>query len=75
MADPDGGLYLWLNVAHVTDDSEAWCHELVEEIGVAFAPGVDFDPIDGHHWVRLTLCAPEEETREACRRLAEYVRR
>ncbi|MFC6147704.1 pyridoxal phosphate-dependent aminotransferase [Corynebacterium nasicanis] len=75
MADPDGGLYLWLNVAHVTDDSEAWCHELIEEIGVAFAPGVDFDPIDGHHWVRLTLCAPEEETREACRRLAEYVRR
>ncbi len=75
MAEPDGGLYLWLDVSHVTDDSEAWCHELVEEIGVAFAPGVDFDPINGHKWVRLTLCAPEEETREAIRRLGEYVRR
>jgi aspartate/methionine/tyrosine aminotransferase len=72
-AEPDGGLYLWLDVSHVTDDSEAWCHELVEEIGVAFAPGVDFDPVNGHKWVRLSLCAPEEETREACRRLGEYV--
>ncbi|QGU05498.1 Aspartate aminotransferase [Corynebacterium comes] len=74
-AAPDGGLYLWLDVSHVTDDSEAWCHELVDEIGVAFAPGVDFDPIDGHHWVRLSLCAPEDETREACRRLGGYVNR
>lgn len=74
-AEPDGGLYLWLDVSHVTDDSEAWCHTLVEEIGVALAPGVDFDPVDGHHRVRLSLCAPEEETREACRRLGEYVNR
>lgn len=74
-AEPDGGLYLWLDVSHVTDDSEAWCHTLVEEIGVAFAPGVDFDPVHGHRWVRLSLCAPEEETREACRRLGEYVNR
>lgn len=74
-AEPDGGLYLWLDVSHVTEDSEAWCYELVEEIGVAFAPGVDFDPIDGHKWVRLSLCAPEEETREACRRLGDYVMR
>lgn len=72
-AEPDGGLYLWLDVSHVTDDSEAWCHELVEKIGVAFAPGVDFDPATGHKWVRLSLCAPEEDTREACRRLGEYV--
>lgn len=72
-AEPDGGLYLWLDVSHVTHDSEAWCHTLVEEIGVAFAPGVDFDPVHGHRWVRLSLCAPEEETREACRRLGEYV--
>ncbi|RNE50054.1 pyridoxal phosphate-dependent aminotransferase [Corynebacterium alimapuense] len=72
-ADPDGGLYLWVDVSSVTDDSEAWCKELVDAIGVALAPGVDFDPINGHKWVRLTLCAPEEETREACRRLGRYL--
>lgn len=74
-AEPDGGLYFWLDVSEVTDDSEAWCHELVDAIGVAFAPGIDFDPVHGHQWVRLSLCAPEDQTREACRRLGAYLGR
>ncbi|GAB2518441.1 Aspartate aminotransferase [Corynebacterium atrinae] len=74
-ANPDGGLYFWVDVSHVTSDSEAWCHQLVDEIGVAFAPGIDFDPINGHQWVRLSLCAPEADTREACKRLGAYLER
>lgn len=72
-AEPDGGLYLWLNVASLTDDSEAFAHRLVEDIGVAVAPGVDFDPFEGHKWVRISLCASVEDTQEACRRLAAYL--
>lgn len=73
-ADPDGGLYLWTNIAHLTDDSEAFCRQLIDEIGVAFAPGVDFDPEQGAEWIRVSLCASVEDTREACRRLGEYLR-
>ncbi|WIM69063.1 pyridoxal phosphate-dependent aminotransferase [Corynebacterium breve] len=72
-ADPDGGLYLWLDVSEYTQDSEAWCHKLVEDIGVAFAPGVDFDPVNGNTWVRLSLCSTPELAREACARLDEYL--
>lgn len=72
-AEPDGGLYLWLYVGSVTRDSEAWCHQLVEDIGVAFAPGVDFDPIHGHEWVRLSLCGPVDEAHKACRRLGQWL--
>lgn len=74
-AEPDGGLYLWVDVSSVTDDSEAWASQLVEEIGVAVAPGVDFDPVDGAGWVRLTLCGPADEAREACRRLGVFLGR
>ncbi|MGP6174559.1 pyridoxal phosphate-dependent aminotransferase [Corynebacterium sp. A21] len=74
-AEPDGGLYLWVDVSEYTQDSEAWSQELVEEIGVAVAPGVDFDPHHGHEWVRLSLCASAAESREACRRLGEYLAR
>ncbi|AGF73388.1 aspartate aminotransferase [Corynebacterium halotolerans YIM 70093 = DSM 44683] len=74
-AEPDGGLYLWLDVSSVTDDSEAWCGKLVEEIGVAFAPGIDFDPVHGNGWVRLSLCVSPSDAREACRRLGEYLGR
>ena len=73
-AEPDGGLYLWVDVSTVTSDSEAWARELVDAIGVAVAPGVDFDPVDGHTWVRLSLCTPAEEAAEAIRRLGEYLR-
>lgn len=74
-ADPDGGLYLWVNVEKLTQDSEAWCRMLVDDIGVAFAPGVDFDPYEGRKWVRVSLCASAEDTREACRRLRAYLAR
>lgn len=74
-AEPDGGLYLWLDVSAHTRDSETWARELVEEIGVAVAPGVDFDPHHGHEWVRLSLCASAADAREACRRLGEFLTR
>lgn len=77
-AEPDGGLYLWLNVAPMLRklgiaDSETLAHDLVERIGVAVAPGIDFDPIDGHNWVRISLCASVEDTTEACRRLIQLM--
>ncbi len=74
-AEPDGGLYLWVDVSSVTDDSEAWASELVDAIGVAVAPGVDFDPVDGNSWVRLSLCGPAQEAAEAVRRLGKYLGR
>lgn len=74
-AEPDGGLYMWVNVAEHTEDSEAFALELVEQIGVAVAPGVDFDPRHGREWVRLSLCATAADTREACRRLGKYLAR
>ncbi|AGS35671.1 aspartate aminotransferase [Corynebacterium maris DSM 45190] len=74
-AEPDGGLYLWVDVSSLTDDSETWARELVDEIGVAVAPGVDFDPVDGAGWVRLSLCGPAADAREAGRRLREHLGR
>lgn len=72
-AEPDGGLYLWVDVSPLTSDSETWARELIDTIGVAVAPGIDFDPVDGHNWVRLSLCGPAEEAREAGRRLRRHL--
>ncbi len=40
---PQGAFYLYLDVAHLTDDSLAFCVRLLENTGVAAAPGLDFD--------------------------------
>ncbi len=73
-AAPDGGLYLWVDVSRYTDDSEKWAHELLENADVAVAPGVDFDPTEGHKWVRLSLCATPEDTIEGVRRIGEFLK-
>ena len=72
-APPDGGFYLYIDVSHLTDDSEQWCDQLLHDTGVAIAPGVDFDPIDGHKYVRVSFCVSLETIRAACDRLRQWL--
>lgn len=74
-APPDGGFYLYVDVSEYTDDSETWCRDLLRETGVALAPGVDFDPIDGHRFIRISFCVDPDTAREACKRITEFCAR
>jgi aspartate/methionine/tyrosine aminotransferase len=55
IAPPDGAFYVYADVGHLTGDSMAFCIRLLEETGVATAPGVDFDPVDGHRFMRFSF--------------------
>lgn len=55
LSAPDGAFYLYLNVGHLTDDSLAFCKRLLADTGIAAAPGIDFDPLDGRHFIRLSF--------------------
>ena len=72
-APPDGGFYFWVDVSHLTNDSERWCAELLEATGVALAPGVDFDPVTGHKFVRISFCVAPQTVQAACARLQQYL--
>jgi len=39
---------------------------------VAAAPGVDFDPVEGGHFIRFSFAVSTEEVREALRRLEPW---
>ena len=43
LAPADGAFYVYADIGHLTDDSYAWCLRLLDETGVATAPGIDFD--------------------------------
>jgi aspartate/methionine/tyrosine aminotransferase len=32
----------------------AFCLKLLEDTGIATAPGIDFDPVEGHHFFRIS---------------------
>lgn len=52
---PDGGFYLYCDVSHFTNDSEAFCKILLRETGVATTPGTDFDRVEGRRTLRLSF--------------------
>jgi aspartate/methionine/tyrosine aminotransferase len=53
LAPADGAFYIYADVSRWTDDTLAWCTRLLEDTGVAVAPGVDFDPVDGGTYIRM----------------------
>jgi aspartate/methionine/tyrosine aminotransferase len=72
IAPPDGAFYIYADIGHLTDDSIAFCRQLLADTAVATAPGVDFDPVDGSRFVRLSFAVSTAEVEEACRRMAPW---
>ncbi|WP_292072607.1 aminotransferase class I/II-fold pyridoxal phosphate-dependent enzyme, partial [Brevundimonas sp. UBA7534] len=54
IAPPDGAFYIWADIGHLTDDSLAFCERMLRDTGVATAPGVDFDPVEGRRFIRFS---------------------
>ncbi len=72
IAPPDGAFYVYADVSRYTDDSLAFCLKLLEETGVATAPGVDFDPVDGKHFMRFSFALSTPQIEEAIERLVPW---
>ncbi len=73
IAPPEGAFYLYADVGHLTDDSLAFCQRLVADTGIAIAPGIDFDPLHGQHYVRLSFAVSTAEIDEALARLGPWI--
>ena len=75
VAPADGAFYVYADVSHVTDDSLAFCYRMLAETGVAAAPGVDFDPAEGHRYLRFTFAPPRDTLTNALDALAGWLPR
>ena len=65
LTPPDGAFYLYADVGHLTDDSLAFCLRMLEDTGVASAPGIDFDPLHGQRFVRFSFAVTTAEAAAA----------
>lgn len=75
VAPADGAFYVYADVSHLTDDSQQFCEQLLAKTGVAIAPGIDFDPVDGHHTVRFSFAGDASTLRGGLSALAAYLGR
>jgi len=71
----DGAFYLYANIARFSDDSLDFAKRMLEEAHVAATPGIDFDPIDGRHFVRFCYAGSAEEMHEAVARIGKWLKR
>ena len=72
-APPNGAFYVYVDVSEYTDDSLNFCSQILEKSGVAVTPGLDFDTVDGHHWVRLSYARSTQDIREGLARLSTFM--
>ncbi|HEX2841901.1 pyridoxal phosphate-dependent aminotransferase [Hyphomicrobium sp.] len=73
-APPDGAFYLYADVSAFTDDSLSFASAMLNEIGVAITPGLDFDEARGHRFVRFSYAGTEADMIEGVRRIANWPR-
>ncbi|MDE2597061.1 MAG: aminotransferase class I/II-fold pyridoxal phosphate-dependent enzyme [Sphingomonadales bacterium] len=72
IAPPDGAFYVYADAGHLTNDSLAFCEALLRDTGVATAPGIDFDPVDGHRFIRFSFAVSTALIEEAITRMAPW---
>ncbi|MGI8308957.1 pyridoxal phosphate-dependent aminotransferase [Saccharopolyspora hattusasensis] len=73
VAPADGAFYAWADIGHLTDDATGFCGRLLDETGVAVVPGVDFDPVLGNRFLRMSFAGSTEDIAEALDRLARWL--
>jgi aspartate/methionine/tyrosine aminotransferase len=71
----DGAFYLYANIARFSDDSLDFAKRMLDEAGVAATPGIDFDPIDGRHFLRLCYAGSAVEMHEAVERIGNWLKK
>ena len=72
IAPPDGAFYIYADISHLTNDSLSFCQRLLRETGVASAPGVDFDPVDGHRFIRFSFAVSTDRIEDAIARMTPW---
>ena len=69
----DGAFYLYADVSKFTDDSFAFASRMLEEAHVAATPGIDFDPVHGRSFIRLSYARSTDDMRTAVARITRWL--
>ncbi len=72
LSPAQGAFYLYADISARSLDSVGFAARLLDEAGVAVTPGLDFDALRGHRFLRFSYCGPEADMQEAAVRLARF---
>ncbi|WP_428688285.1 pyridoxal phosphate-dependent aminotransferase [Roseibium sp.] len=70
----DGAFYIYANISRFSSDSLEFAKHMLHEAGVAATPGVDFDPVHGHEFLRFSFAGSHGDMKEALARLSGFLK-
>jgi aspartate/methionine/tyrosine aminotransferase len=71
----DGAFYAYADASRFTNDSLSLCKEMLQVAGVAATPGIDFDRVNGHRFVRFSYAGSRETIDKALERMGAFLQR
>jgi aspartate/methionine/tyrosine aminotransferase len=71
--EPQGAFYVYADCSRFTSDSQSFVLALLEEAGVAVAPGLDFGVYQRERHVRFSYANSLEDLQEGVRRIAAFL--
>ncbi len=69
----DGAFYLYADISKFSDDSLDFAKRMLNEAHVAATPGIDFDPVNGHNFLRFCYAGSAAEMHEAVARIGAWL--
>lgn len=72
---PAGAFYIYAGIEKLADDSEAFCWDMLERVGVAFTPGTDFGGYLANQHVRFSYTEPLPRLEQAVERMRTGLQR
>lgn len=71
---PDGAFYVFVNVRHIDRDSQRLARDLLQDVGLAVTPGIDFGR-DFDDYVRVSYALKPALIREGLNRLRLFLKK
>ena len=67
--EPQGAFYIYANIERFSQDSQAFCHDMLENHGVALTPGADFGRFQADKHVRFSYTTSMQQLEKGVERL------
>ena len=70
----DGAFYIYADISRFSSDSLDFAKRMLHEAGVAATPGVDFDPVHGHEFLRFSFAGAHDDMKLALEKLRGFLK-
>ena len=71
---PDGAFYIYVDISEFSNDSLKFCKQILDSVGVAITPGLDFDQKRGKTSIRFSYARSTEDIIEGINRIQRFMK-